>query len=155
AEYLPPDYHIHILGFGSDNEKKILQDEVDRIAKLNCATVSMDGLLSGEEYIRFVQSCDVGFSTQMPDAAFNHTSFSSKVLSYLANGLRVVSVKIPALEQSKVNEFLYYYNGKDPKSVAEAVLNIDWNEDYDSRSAIRELDKTFVKEIGVLLANEK
>ncbi len=151
AEHLPSNYHIHILGFGSEHDKKLLQDEVEKLAKLDCATVTMDGLLSGEDYIRFVQSCDVGFSTQNPNADFNNTSFPSKVLSYLANGLRVVSVKIPALECSAVDDLLFYYEGNNPEDIAKAVLSIDWEKSYDSREAIKELDKKFVKEIGELL----
>lgn len=152
AAHLTSDYHIHILGFGTEDEKKYLQEEVEKAAKCGGATVTMDGLLSGEEYIRFVQSCDVGFSTQIPDAAFNNTSFPSKVLSYMANGLRVVSVKIPALQRSAIGDMLYYYEGNDPKTIAEAVMRIDWNEPYDSRAVLRELDAKFVEEIGALIS---
>ncbi len=151
AANLSTTYHIHILGFGGEEEKKHLKEVAEQASHAGGATVTMDGLLSGEDYIRFVQSCDVGFSTQMPDAAFNSTSFPSKVLSYLANGLRVVSVRIPALERSTIGHLLYYYEGNEPRSIAETVMSIDWEKPYDSRSVIQELDKKFVKEIGELL----
>ena len=111
----------------------------------------MDGLLNGDDYIHFLQSCDAGFSTQQTDAAFNNTSFPSKVLSYLANGLRVVSVRIPSLERSTVNPLLYYYDGNSPEAIARAVAGIDWKKPYDSRKVIHELDHQFVKGIGELL----
>lgn len=154
AEFLPEGYHIHILGFGSDNDKQVLQHEIEARKNAGGATVTMDGLLHGEDYIRFVQSCDVGFCTQMSDTAFNNTSFPSKVLSYLANGLRVVSVRIPALERSAVNDLLYYYDGSDPKKIAEAVMKMDWSKPYDSRVVIQKLDKKFVKEIRELLNDQ-
>lgn len=151
AAYLPSNYHIHILGFGSDEDKRLLQETIDRASAPNRATVTMDGHLSGEEYIRFVQSCDVGLNTQYSDASFNNSSFPSKVTSYLSNGLRVVSVRLPALERSALSNSLHYYDGNDPRNVATAVKCINWDMPYDSRSVIRELDASFVKELGELL----
>ena len=151
AEFMPADCHIHILGFGSDSQKKLLEQTATEInSSLGCH-VSMDGLLNGENYIRFLQSCDVGFSTQQPNAAFNNTSFPSKVLSYLANGLRVVSVRIPVLERSKISSLLYYYDGNSPEAIAKAIAQIDWNAPYDSRDIICKLDEKFVREIGEML----
>ena len=75
AEVLPSDYYIHVLGFGSEKDTDNLKEQIKYISEKAEAGVTYDGLLSGEEYIRFVQSCQVGFSTQMPDAAFNETSF--------------------------------------------------------------------------------
>lgn len=153
AAYLPAEYHIHILGFGTKEDEEILKKKIEEINKKNGATVSYDGVLNGEEYIRFVQNCDVGLSTQIPDAAFNNTSFPSKVLSYLANGLRVVTVRIPVLEQSAINSLLYYYDGNNPKSIAETVQKIDWNQEYDSRILIGDLNQRFIKEIDWLIKN--
>lgn len=151
AEKLPEGYHVHILGFGSEEDTEHLKEEIARVNSCTEATVTYDGLLSGEEYIRFVQSCDVGFSTQMPDAAFNDTSFPSKVLSYLANGLRVVSVRIKALERSAIGSLLYYYDENTPAAIARAVQEIDFTQPYDSRAMIQKLDEKFVKEIRDLL----
>lgn len=151
AGVLPSDYHIHVLGFGSEKDTNNLKEQIKKIAEKSEAGVTYDGLLSGEEYIRFVQSCQVGFSTQMPDAAFNETSFPSKVLSYLANGLRVVSVRIKALEKSSIGDLLYFYDEQTPDAIAAAVRNIDFSQPYDSRKRIKELDKEFTKQIGEML----
>lgn len=151
AEHLPSNYHVHILGFGSEEETERMKEQIDAVTQKGGATVTYDGLLSGEDYIRFIQSCQVGFSTQMPDAAFNDTSFPSKVLSYLANGLRVVSIRIKALERSAVNDLLYYYEENTPEAIAEAVRKIDCSEDYDSREYIKRLDEKFVRDIEELL----
>ena len=117
GEFLPENYHIHIIGFGSEKDKKYLLDEIEKVSKKSKCTVTYDGLKSGEDYIRFIQSCDIGLSTQNPNAAFNETSFPSKVLSYLANGLRVVSIRIKALEQSAVNDLLFYYDKNSPQAI--------------------------------------
>ena len=152
AEFLPRNYHIHILGFGTEEEKKVLVSQVKMANRKGGATVTMDGMLSGKEYVKFIQSCDIGFSTQIPEGAYNDSSFPSKVLSYMANGLRVVSVKLPVLERSRVNSLLYYYENNTPKEIADAVQSIDFNKPYNSRDIIKELDKKFVKEIGDIIS---
>ena len=56
AKFLPSNYHVHILGFGSDEQRQsiiniIAENNVDGHAK-----VTYDGLLVGEEFKRFIQS---------------------------------------------------------------------------------------------------
>lgn len=150
AQFLDEKYHLHIIGFGSENDTKLLINTIQEMSKKTRCKITYDGLLSGEEYIRFLQSCDIGLSTQNPSAAFNDTSFPSKVLSYMANGLRVVSVKIKALETSAVNNLLYYYEGDQPERIAEAIRSIDMNDGYDSRKCIRELDENFCNDLRKL-----
>lgn len=151
AAHLDKNYHIHILGFGSEKEKKMLQEQIDELSKTCECTVTFDGLKSGEEYIRFLQSCDIGLSTQNPDAAFNGTSFPSKILSYMANGLRVVSIRIPAIESSAIGKYIYYYDNQTPEQIAKAIRRIDFEEKYDSRKVIDELDESFIRDIKNLL----
>lgn len=151
ANALSSDYHIHILGFGSEEDTRKVQEQIKNISEKAEAAITYDGLLSGEEYIRFVQSCQVGFSTQMPGGAFNETSFPSKVLSYLANGLRVVSIRLKVLEKSSIGDLLYFYDEQTPEAIAETVKNIDFSKDYDSRKRIAKLDKEFTEKLGELL----
>lgn len=145
------NYHIHIIGFGSEKEKKDMQDFIRELSKKTDAEVSYDGLLSGEDYIRFLQSCDIGFSTQSTDGQFNETSFPLKVLSYLSNGLRVVSVRIKAIETSKVSEAMYFYDENTPSAIANAIKSIDFNDNYDGRKIVKELDDGFKKAIKNIL----
>ncbi len=154
GKYLPRDYHIHIIGSGTDEEKKALQEIIDQNNSDCTARVSLDGYFSGEDYKRFLQNCDIGLCTQDSNAKFNATSFPSKVTSYLSNGLRVVAVRMPALEKSEVNDILYYYDGNDPMAIVEAILGIDWNDNYDSRQVLRDLDEKFVRDIGNLLSHD-
>ena len=151
AAYLPANYHIHILGFGTAADTKRMQETVAQLSKRCESTVTFDGLLSGEDYIRFIQSCHIGLSTQNPDADFNATSFPSKVLSYLANGLRVVSIRIPAIEQSAIGSMLYYYDTQTPENIAKAILSVDVNHEYDSRKLITDLAVQFENELEKLL----
>jgi glycosyltransferase involved in cell wall biosynthesis len=151
AEYLSNNYHVHIIGFGSKDDTNMLLKKIDEISKITEATVSYDGLLSGEEYIQFLQKCDIGLSTQIPEAAYNESSFPSKILSYMANGLRVVSIRIKAIEMSAVGQAVYYYDEPNAEAIANAIISIDINEPYNSRELIRRLDEHFVKNIKKLL----
>jgi glycosyltransferase involved in cell wall biosynthesis len=73
AEFLPDKYHVHIIGFGSNEDKTMLLRKIDELSNTTKATITYDGLLRGEEYIQFLQKCHIGLSTQNPDAEFNDT----------------------------------------------------------------------------------
>lgn len=152
ALFLNSDYHIHILGFGNEKEKAEMLNIIDDISKKTEAKITYDGLLSGDEFTSFIQSCDIGFSTQSPDAAFNSTSFPSKILTYMVNGLRVVSIRIPAIEKSAVGKFMYYYDEQTPENIAKAIKSIDFSEEYDSRKTIGVLDKDFICDLKKMLS---
>lgn len=154
AEYLPENYHIHIIGFGREQDIEEVKTQIEDISAKTKCTVTYDGKYSGEDYLKFLQGCQIGFSTQSPNAAFNASSFPSKVLSYLSNGLRVVSVRIPAIECSKVADLLYFYDGNDPRLVADLIKSIDFNDGYDSRASIKQLDMNFKNELTAILENE-
>jgi glycosyltransferase involved in cell wall biosynthesis len=151
AEFLPKNYHVHIIGFGSNDDKSMLLKKIDEISKITKATVTYDGLLRDEEYIQFLQKCHIGLSTQNPDAEYNDTSFPSKILSYMANGLRVVTIRIKAIETSAIGDKVFYYDQQNPKDIAGAIMSIDFNEPYDSRNIIKKLDAKFLNEIKSLL----
>lgn len=154
AEFLPSNYHIHIIGFGRAEDIENIQKQIAEVSDKTECTVTFDGKKSGDEYLQFLQSCQIGFATQSSSAAFNATSFPSKVLSYLSNGLRVVSVRIKAIETSKVADLLYFYDGDSPKAVAEAVQSIDFSDGYDSRKCLSDLDASFIADCEKLTARE-
>ena len=151
AEFLDSKYHIHILGFGTEETKNNLLNEIGKISPKSDCIVTYDGCLSGEEYLTFIQSCDIGLCPQDPKAAFNSTSFPSKILSYMSNGLRVVSVRIPAIQGSDVGDYLYYYDEQKPEEIAKAIKSVDVNDNYDSRIIIEKLDKEFAIKIKDML----
>ena len=151
AEFLPYNYHMHILGFGSNEQIYDIKKTIENISKKTKAKISYEGLLTGQEYNRFIQSCDIGLSTQNPNAAFNATSFPSKILSYMVNGLRVVSVRIPVVEMSDIGANVYYYNEQTPQNVADAILNVRMDDNNDSELIINKLDKKFQKDLEEIL----
>ncbi len=147
AEFLPENYHIHIIGFGSEKDINDIKSLIAEVSSKTKCTVTFDGKYSGEDYIHFLQGCHIGLATQNKDASFNGTSFPSKVLSYLSNGLRVVSVRIKAIEVSKVANLMYFYDNDNAKAVADAILSINLTDGYNSRNTLRKLNEEFAKEM--------
>lgn len=153
TKFLHQNYHLHILGFGNNENKRKILEEIESANKNSSCKVTFDGLLSGEDYIQFLQSCDIGLSTQNPEGDYNDTSFPSKILSYMANGLRVVCVDIPAVRTSGIGEYMYYYNTQTPEEIAKAIKSINLSDEYDSRAVIAKLDDGFICELKKLLGD--
>ena len=151
ARYLPKEYHIHLLGFGTPDDIRGIEKTVEEISQLNGCGISYDGCLRGEEYIRFLQSCQIGLSTQNPNAAFNDTSFPSKILSYMANGLQVVTARIPVVEESPVGKYMNYYEQTTLEALADAIRQVKIDSNSDNRAVLKELDEDFVVQMKQLL----
>ena len=152
AEFLPENYHIHLLGFGTEEEVAAVQELVKTCADRCTCSLTYDGLLAGEDYIRFIQSCQIGLSTQNPAAAFNGTSFPSKILSYMANGLHVVSIRIPVVEQSAIGGRVTYYEQQTPEKIARAILSVDFGDGEEPRVLLEKLNRSFEQEMEELLS---
>lgn len=151
AAYLPENYHIHILGFGTPADTKEIKETVERLQKTSVADITFHGLILGEDFIQFIQKCEIGMSTQNPEAAFNATSFPSKVLNYLSNGLKVVTIDIPAIRCSGVGSYLFYYSEQTPQAIAKAIIEAHNQIRYDGRSLLKKLDSEFVGDMEKFL----
>ena len=150
AAYLPNNYHVHICGFGNEKQIENMKKMVNNNnANHSVARLSYDGLLKGETYLRFLQSCHIGLSTQNPNASFNGTSFPSKILSYMSNGLSVVSIRIEAIERSAVGKYINYYDVQTPEEIAKAILEA--TPTNSNQQVISELDEKFKNDIQTLI----
>lgn len=151
AAFLPNNYIVHICGFGNEKDTADLVKIVDENNKhTKQARLSYEGLLKGESYLRFLQSCHIGLSTQNPNASFNVTSFPSKILSYMSNGLSVVSVRIEAIERSEVGKVIIYYGIQSSEEIAKAILCAPIKNN--NIELIKELDESFRQKIISLFA---
>ena len=155
ASFLDSRYHIHILGFGTDEETKIVEKLIGDVSLHSDCKISYEGVIHGEEYTIFLQSCQIGLSPQSPDAQFNEASFPSKTLSYLSNGLKVVSIRIPAIEQSNVGAFLYYYDTQTPEAFAKAIEAAARDMSCNGQVIVKNLDNDFKKSFECLLCKLK
>lgn len=143
--YLPEKYHLDILGFGSERDIVALQKRIEECDNKN---IEFHGRKDGEQYISFLQSCDIGLSTHVYDennikSADN--TFPSKVLIYLSNGLTVVAQRLNVLEKSRVNEAIVYYDEPTPQNVATTIQNCQQKKN--SRFIVEQLNETFLIEV--------
>ena len=144
AKYLPRNYHVHILGTGTDEHLRGMRERLDAVSAVSACKLTYDGVLYDTAYTDFLHACHIGLSTQDPSGVFNATSFPSKVLSYMASGLRVVSARIPVVESSLVGDYLYYYDEQTPDSIAAAIQRVDLTDGYDGKAVLRRLDQDFL-----------
>lgn len=153
AEFLPKQYHLHICGFGTEHDTLALKREISAIQKKSEATITFDGLKKGREYVEFIQKCHIGLSTQNPHEDFNDTSFPSKILSYMANGIAVVSIDIPAVSTASIAPYIKFYKEQTPENIARAILETKL--ENDNRAVVAELAKQFKCEIARLIEETK
>lgn len=151
ARYLPENYHIHILGTGDEETLRKMNRRIEDVRAEAACTVTYDGVLRDRAYTDFLHSCHIGLSTQNPEGDYNNSSFPSKILAYLASGLRVVSVAIPVVENSRVGNMLYYYRKQTPEALAQAILSVDITAPYDSKATIDRLDAEFMEQLQHIL----
>lgn len=151
AQYLDDNYHIHILGYGTDRDIAELKENIESLNILNKCKISYEGLLSGDDYNRFLQQCHIGLCTQNLGEKYNNTSFPSKILTYLANGMRVVSVDLEPVRTSEVGELLYYSISDKPEDIALTIKSIDFKAPYDSRIVLNKLHHKFLEDLKSLI----
>lgn len=150
AEFLDEKYHVHICGFGSEEQVAEIKQIIEKVDEKAKAKVSFEGLLSGKDYSDFLQKCDIGLSTQNPDAAYNQTSFPSKILEYMRNGVKVVSVRIPAVETAKCSKYITFYDEQSPQAIAEAIKEAA-DKTMDSRNALTHMHIEFKHDLEELI----
>lgn len=114
--------------------------------------IRYEGLKTGNDFSSFIQKCDIGLSTQNPDGQYNDTSFPSKVLMYLSNGLKVVSIDIPVLRDSKVAECIFYAKSVNGEDIAKAILNAACDNNLmSSKKLLEHLDLDFLNQMDEII----
>lgn len=151
GRFLPENYVVHICGFGSEADIDRIKTMILDTNANSYSETRFEGLLRGEDYTRFIQKCHIGLSTQNPTAAFNDTSFPSKILVYLANGLKVVSIRIPVVESCAVVDEISFYDVQSPDRIAEAIQHVSLDTAGASSMLLDKVDLDFSKSLEVLL----
>ena len=154
AEYLDESYVMEILGNGSQKEIQEVKNAIENASKPGSCEIRYVGYKFGDDFNAYIQACDIGLSTQQAEGKFNATSFPSKILMYMSNGLRVVSVKIPAVETSDVGEYVYYYEKQTPEEIAKTIKSINLSEIYDGRNVLEKMDVKFNYNFSFMLRNK-
>lgn len=150
TKYLSERYHVHILGFGTDEEIDLIKDNINSIQNETKCKVTYDGLLLNDDFTNFLSSCHIGLSTQSVNNEYNDFAFPSKILTYMSSKLEVVSSKVSAVYKSKIADDLHFYEGDNPKSLAETIMSINIDNIAPS-SLIKKLDFQYMKDLSQIL----
>lgn len=148
--YLNEDYHIHILAVGYPENVNRIKKRIDDFEQSHCQ-ITFHAPLDGDEYLQFLQSCDIGLYTQNDDDVDINTSFPSKLMSYLSNGLRIVTAKTEPLERSEIADVLYFAKSNSGRDIADRIKSIDFNDGFDGRKKLGEIHERLKRDMGMLL----
>lgn len=155
ARYLNVNFRIHILGFGNEEDISNLKEKIRNInSELNTEMVIFHGSMSGDHYHKFLQACDIALSCHIYDesmiASADYT-FPSKIITYMANGLSVVSTDIRSVRNSELGKYITFYRENSPSEMAKAILSLSDFTQVNMREEIKKMDEQFVLDLGELL----
>lgn len=144
TRYLDERYVLHMIGFG---DEELLRHKIAELRPQTTCRTEFDGLKSGNDYIRYAQACQIGLSTQKMSGQYLSSSFPSKILSYLALGLTVVSCRVECVCRSAVGNQVVYYTDDTPQAIAEAVRKTRPDENAGSRELMERLNREFIENL--------
>lgn len=155
ARYLNGNFRVHILGFGNEEDIFNLKEKIKQInSELNTEMVIFHGSMSGDQYHKFLQACNIALSCHIYDenmrASADYT-FPSKIITYMANGLNVVSTDIRSVRKSALGKYITFFSENSPMEMAKAILSVSNVTQVNMRDVIKDLDKHFKIELGKLL----
>jgi len=151
AQFLPGNYAMHILGFGAENVINEVKQLINTTNQISACKVFFEGAKQGEEYKRFLSSCDIGLNTQTAEGDYMSYAFPSKILVYLCHGLNVVTSKLSTLPISKIDPVLNYYENNDGRAIAYAITHAMRYTEPEIKELVTSLHAELVKRIGKLL----
>lgn len=151
VKYLPFNYVVHICGTGTPQQINNITKIVGELKGKGFNNIQYEGNLSDKNYKNFIQKCHIGLCTQNPNAEFTCSSFPSKILMYMSNGLSVVSIKIPAISDSLISEAIYFYEVQTPGSIADAILKCSESKSLSYQNLLNRLHEKAINDVRTLL----
>ena len=150
AEFLNEKYHIHITGTGMISDVSNIDSAIKSVCKNTKCCVTYDGFVPDEEFQSYIQQFHIGLCTQYPDDTLSSSCFPSKILMYMSNGLTVLSSKAPAVTNSKIAQFLYFYDKQAPKAIADSIMRVPKKQD--NRKIVKQLDDSCKSQVKMFLS---
>lgn len=155
AQFLDERYHLHVTGFGRKEHEAIVCAEIEHVRPHTKCMISFHGYLDDSRFRDLMQHCSIGLCTQDPTSQLNLTSFPSKILNYMANGLTVISGRNRAIEESAVGDLITYYDVQSSESIAQSIMAVQNQNCESGIDRLRFLDSEFEKELRFILSNNR
>lgn len=151
ARYLTENYHLHITGFGTQQQEEEVIKEFESACRESKCTITYHGYLDYKEFTDVMHSCQIGLCTQDPTSKLNFTSFPSKILTYMSNGLVVLTGRNRAIEESAVGDIVYYYDEQLPEVMASAIMAILNPDGEKCKLRLQKLDKSLEQHLKTFI----
>lgn len=149
-EFLPDNYTLSISGPIAKKDHDDFMDEIARINQLRGREVcSYLGVLPDKEYGELLQQSDIALNPQK-EGEFSKYVFPSKILTYLSNGLPVVSTQGESIVRSSISDLIIFADEFTPESVAKAILSVHDIDKQAIRDRIRKLAECFKEELSTV-----
>jgi len=151
AAGLPLNYRIHILGYGIDANIKKLEQKIEEVNSLtDSAVVSYDGCLFDDDYIAFLQKCQIGLCTRTLEDEYSDYTFPSKVLVYLSNNVLPICTPIRCIQHSQISNSVVFSKDTSVASIIDSILSINsFTVDYSV--ILKKLHSKFVDEMDRII----
>lgn len=142
ACYLSNNYCVHLTGYGRESVVTQLRKRIDSINnEAGIEKVIYHGQLCEEYLDSFIEGMHIGLNLQDLYNPFESVSFPSKIIFYLSHGLNVVSSKLSCVMASTLSDYLTYFEGNNPESIAIAIRSVRIATYEKNVSYLRELDE--------------
>lgn len=153
ADALPRNYRVHILGYGTDVNIEDLKRNIEKVnSKHQDVVVSYDGCLSGDDYIEFLQGCQLGLCTRTLEDEYSDYTFPSKVLVYLGNNVLPVCTPIRCIQRSQISRSVVFSNDTSVDSIVNSILSIS-SFSVDNSAILKKLHSRFTDEMSRIVMN--
>lgn len=153
-KYLPENYQLRLSGPVANNDKQLFEKKLREI-NIACGreAVIYMGLLNDSQYEKLLLSADIALNPQQ-DGDFGMFLFPSKILTYLAYDLPVVSTKGASIVQSGVAKLIDFAEEFTPESVAIAVKEVNFSDRMNSRKQLDIMSQQFKEKLMKRLEND-
>ncbi|WP_282071629.1 hypothetical protein [Janibacter hoylei] len=151
AALLSDEFEMHIAGFGSPEDVSLFESRISDY-RGDCPVI-FHGRLEPGELGRLMEKCDIGLSSQGIGSAYNLTSFPSKILEYLRNDMKVVSVPAVAVTSSTLASAIFFSRDDSAPSLAEAVREAVEYVGTGGVNVVSDLHVAFTNDLAALLGS--
>lgn len=149
AACLDEGYELRIIGTGTTED---IREVTDRVRCLNQSgkKVFYDGIRTGRKYREYLQKCDIGLCIQDQTDIFNRYGFPSKVVSYLSNGLDVITNGLIQIKTSELAGYVNIVESDEAETIA-VYINEKRYQKRNAEAVVRSLDLAFHAELEKLI----
>ena len=150
--FLPENYVLNISGVGSKSSVYLVQKKIDELNTFrNKVVCRYLGKLDDNDYRLLLSSSDLALNTQI-EGEYAQFLFPSKLLSYMAYNIPIVSTKGQSIMKSPFAKYIYFTNDSSGESIAKIVSSIDLSSSVNYQVILDELHNQAIQELKKILS---